>query len=158
MGAEDPVTEVVHSPGIRLFGQGGGIGGGAFVLGVMSQLLEFGLQEHIREVYTVSAAKPAIEHPLLGQAEETIDTWINEVATEDVADTKRTFSSRPIFDVDHLVDEIPIHFKFTLNGAGQVLGSEVDFKLKTYYRIPFDTSSLDDGLIDLNVPKKGEKQ
>ncbi len=47
------------SPSVTLVSQGGGIGGGAYVVGVMKALKEIGILLYVTKTYTSSAAVPA---------------------------------------------------------------------------------------------------
>jgi predicted patatin/cPLA2 family phospholipase len=96
----------VQHPGLVLSAMGGGIGGGAYVVGVMKALKKFGAFPHLSKVYMSSAATPAIVYPLLGKDRVVEHVWSEEVTKKEVVDPLRFFGKDPILNIDYLVHDI----------------------------------------------------
>lgn len=91
---------------LSLVSQGGGIGGGAYVVGVMKALKEYGVLSSITRTYTSSSATPAVIYPLLGKDRLLEYVWTEKVTGPEVIDLRRAMSKKPALDIDHLVDGI----------------------------------------------------
>ncbi len=96
----------VQHPGLVLSAMGGGIGGGAYVVGVMKALKEIGAIPHLSKVYTSSAATPAIIYPLLNKDSVVEHVWSEEVTKKEVTNPLRFFGRKPILNLDYLVHDI----------------------------------------------------
>ncbi len=103
----DPMTQsTVQHTGLVLSAMGGGIGGGAYVVGVMKALKEFDALPYISRVYTSSAATPAVVYPLLGKDRVVEHVWTEEVTRKEVVDPLRFFGKKPILNIDYLIHDI----------------------------------------------------
>lgn len=91
---------------LTLVTQGGGIGGGAYVVGVMKALKQLGVLPYIGRTIASSAGVPATVYPLMGKDRLAEHVWIEEVTKPEVVDLRRALTNRPILDIDFLVDEI----------------------------------------------------
>ncbi len=91
---------------LTLVSQGGGIGGGAYVVGVMKALKTIGVLSSIERTITSSAGTPAVVYPLMGKDRLAEYVWVEEVTRREVVDIRRAVTNRPILDIDYLVDEI----------------------------------------------------
>ncbi len=91
---------------LTLVSQGGGIGGGAYVVGVMKALKRLGIFPYIQRTITSSAGTPAVVYPLMGKDRQAEYIWVEEVTKREVIDIRRVVTNRPILDIDYLVDEI----------------------------------------------------
>ncbi len=91
---------------ITLVSQGGGIGGGAYVVGVMKALRVLGILPYMKQTITSSAGTPAVVYPLMGKDRLAEHVWVEEVTRPEVVNLRRAVTGRPILDIDFLVDEI----------------------------------------------------
>lgn len=91
---------------LSLVSQGGGIGGGAYVVGVMKALKEYGLLPCLTKTYTSSSGTPAVVYPLLGKDRLLEYVWTEEVTKPEVIDLRRAVSRNPALNIDYLVDGI----------------------------------------------------
>ncbi len=91
---------------LTLVSQGGGIGGGAYVVGAMKALKALGVLQYIQRTTTSSAGTPAVIYPLIGKDRLAEHIWVEEVTRPEVVDLRRAVTNRPILDIDYLVDEI----------------------------------------------------
>ena len=91
---------------LTLVSQGGGIGGGAYVVGAMKALKALGVLPYIERTITSSAGTPAVVYPLMGKDRLAEHVWVEEVTRQEVVDIRRAITNKPILDIDYLVDEI----------------------------------------------------
>lgn len=106
INAISPLFDPSFSKGITLVSQGGGIGGGAYVVGVMKALKQIGVLEYITKTYTSSAATPAVVYTMLEKDRLMEYIWINEITRKEVIHLWRFFENRPILNIDYVVHEI----------------------------------------------------
>lgn len=102
-------SAVLHQD-LVLSAMGGGIGGGAYVVGVMKALKKFGALEYLSKVYASSAATPAVVYPLLGKDSFVEYIWSEEVTKKEFVDPFRFFGKNPILNIDYLVHTILENF------------------------------------------------
>lgn len=89
---------------LTLVAQGGGIGGGAYVVGVMKALKNLGMLPSIQRTIASSAGIPATVYSIMGKDRLVEQVWVEEVTKSAVVDIRRALSNRPILDIDYLVD------------------------------------------------------
>jgi predicted patatin/cPLA2 family phospholipase len=102
-----PLSTHTSAP-LTLISQGGGIGGGAYVVGVMKALKELGALVYVTRTITSSAGTPAVLYPLLGKDSFAEHVWTQEVTRPEVVNrsVRRFLQGHPLLDIDYLVDEI----------------------------------------------------
>ena len=99
------LVEQLHSPDtFTLVCQGGGISGGAYIVGVMKAFREHDILQYIDSVYLSSAAVPAVTYTLMDQWEDLAETWVNEVTSNDVVRFLNVFNGR-VVNIESLVDK-----------------------------------------------------
>src|SRR3989338_7781369 len=100
------VIDEVEGRKLTLVSQGGGIGGGAYVVGVMKALKQLAVLPYIERTIASSAGVPATVYPLMGKDRLAEHVWVEEVTKPGVVDIRRAMTNRPILDIDYLVDEV----------------------------------------------------
>ncbi len=91
---------------LTLVSQGGGIGGGAYILGVVTALKEAGILRQVTDAYLSSAAIPATLYPIMGKDRLAEQVWTHEVTRKEVVDVRRVAKGGPILDIDFLIDKV----------------------------------------------------
>lgn len=99
---------------ITLVSQGGGIGGGAYVVGVMKALKELGVLPYMTKTVASSAAAPAVVYTIMGQDALLEWVWTEEITKPEVVNRNITkiLKGYPILDIDYLVEQILRKYPF----------------------------------------------
>lgn len=100
----EPDTSLYNT--LTLISQGGGIGGGAYIVGVMKALASLEVMKAVQKTITSSASNPAVIYSLMGMGETAEYIWTEKVTQQEVIDVRRVLEDKPILDIDYLVDEI----------------------------------------------------
>jgi predicted patatin/cPLA2 family phospholipase len=100
---EDALSE--SRQGYVHVGQGGGLGGFAYHVGVNKFLSEQGVLPYMVEDISSSAARPAMTGALFGKQEH-LDEILDILITPEVVSIKRFIKGGPLLDVGHIVNKL----------------------------------------------------
>ena len=100
--AQGPERE--YSENITLVCQGGGIGGGAYLVGVLGAFEKAGVLEYVDKAYLVSSSSPCFLYTVMGEWEKLKDIWINEITKKEIVNLKRIRQGN-ILNIDLLLEK-----------------------------------------------------